>query len=154
MQSRFYGSSNNWRSSLTTISPVGTSWSSNRFVIGPLEPWSFFISANRISVLPKKSGVWRRCGWGGAEMNVKKGQIKTFISEEQVTWKKCTDRPVRTGLVQTQWHRGRPVPGLLWKTDNWNSTLDSAYPSKREHNEKSNKMTENLKGNCKLKQVF
>ncbi|KAF3841746.1 hypothetical protein F7725_023697 [Dissostichus mawsoni] len=51
----FYGSSNSWRSSLTTISPVGTSWSSNRFVIGPLEPWSFFISANRISVLPRKS---------------------------------------------------------------------------------------------------
>lgn len=62
----FYGSSNSWRSSLTTISPVGTSWSSNRFVIGPLEPWSFFISANRISVLPKKSGgsnmetAWRQ----------------------------------------------------------------------------------------------
>lgn len=54
--SRFHGSSNSWRSSLTTISPVGTSWSSSLFVIGPLEPWSFFISANRISVLPKKSG--------------------------------------------------------------------------------------------------
>lgn len=50
-----YGSSNNCRSKRTTISPVGTSCSRRHFVTGPLEPWSFLMSATRISVRPKKS---------------------------------------------------------------------------------------------------
>lgn len=50
-----YGSSNSCRSKRTTISPVGTSCSRRHFVTGPLEPWSFLMSATRISVRPKKS---------------------------------------------------------------------------------------------------
>lgn len=98
----FYGSSKSWRSSLTTISPVGTSWSSNRFVIGPLEPWSFFISANRISVLPRKS-----------EEEEWTSENFIFSLREKESFSMITDRQVRIGLVQTQWHRGRPVPGPL-----------------------------------------
>jgi hypothetical protein len=55
MPPRSYGSSNSCRSRRTTISPVGTSCSKRHFVTGPLDPWSFLMSATRISVRPKKS---------------------------------------------------------------------------------------------------
>lgn len=93
VQSRFYGSSNSWRSSLTTISPVGTSWSSNRFVMGPLEPWSFFISANRISVLPKKS----ECG----------GKSQTDSKWWKLKWEKAIYPQWGTGVLkENNWPSG------------------------------------------------
>lgn len=86
---RFQGSSKSWRSSLTTISPVGTSWSSKRLVIGPLVPWSFLISANRISVLPKKSA------WGENKKEGKRSGLPFYIA--------CVRSEIRIGGVPTVW---------------------------------------------------